>query len=191
MNKELKKINAMLAEKEKQREEIQANAATNTKELMEAKAALTGMLDSAETPEEYKKLLADLRDTEATIEFCKKKQMQADNAKYLTPAEYKEIKNKLQEIFAETQGEYKQKLDAKIDELIALKKSLEDETDKLNFLLIKANELSGSNAVTFKAMSFFAPAFDPFNYHNPFYKAFGEMNNLEQLHLVGAPGGKK
>lgn len=190
MSKEIKKITAFIADKEKERKESQADAANNVTEMIEAKTALEGMIECARTPEEYKKLLADIRDTEATIEFCKKKKMQADNAKYLTPEEYKEIKETLQGIFKEMQAEYKQKLDAVIDNLIALQAELENSAGQINDLLSRADNLAGGKTMPLDPMSFFTPAFDPINIHNPFYKAFAEKRKIEFLYKDKLGGNK-
>ena len=118
MNKNIKKIASMLEEKEKEHNSIVEKAANDLKATNEELSSIQVAIDSADNPGEYRKLLQERRDYEATKEFCEKKLVEANNHT-ISKEDNKEILSAIKQGFEEIQAEHKKTIEKTIDLLIS------------------------------------------------------------------------
>lgn len=118
MNKNIKKIASMLEEKEKEHNSIVEKAANDLKATNEELSSIQVAIESADNPGEYRKLLQERRDYEATKEFCEKKLVEANNHT-ISKEDNKEILSAIKQGFEEIQAEHKKEIEKTIDILIS------------------------------------------------------------------------
>jgi len=144
-NKEIAKAFSLLDAKSK--EHVEKIKQTD-KDLNEAKATLEELkakLATAKDTEEYKKLLAEIKDTEGNIGFYSQK------AKLLvfSTEDYKEVvtaSKNAHEALKKEQGEL---INKKIDELIDLISDYEASIKEINSILLKAGKLAGKTPTVY------------------------------------------
>lgn len=144
MNKEIKKAQAILNEKDSTRKEAIAKAEAEKAEVKEKLAVITNALQNAKGAEEYKKMLAEKRDYEAVLEFCDKRIAQA-GAVTLSPEDYKSITDTIKAAHDVSKNEH---LAAILDECKKLNKlfaAFEADTKELNEIAKQAAILRGTN----------------------------------------------
>ena len=170
MNKEVKKAADLMSKKEAEKA---AAIAKIDKELNATRARLEDLkakLSAGETAEEYKKMLADIRDNEAVIAFFEQKRKEAE-AQGLTPAEYMSITREVKAAAAKIQAEQRNALLAEIEKLTSLLTAYDEDITELNAILVKAAQLHKCNPMTVNAQEI-APANSEMNYYvQAFYKA--------------------
>ena len=147
MNKELKKAAALLEEKEKARAAIIAKAEKELKETQKVLNDLNTKLANAESAEEYKKLLAEIRDNEAVKAFCVSR-LETAKAAALKHDEYLAIRAELTNAFNSIQAEQGAILGAEIAKLQTAFNNYDSQVQELNALLSKAGKLANHASIT-------------------------------------------
>lgn len=180
MNKELKKISSMLSEKETKKNETIARSEAEYKETETKLADLHTKLENAENAEQYKTLLADIRDNEAVLAFCSKKLEEARN-KTLTSSEYNAIADEAIKAFGAIQAESRPAIIAEIEKLEKLLSVYDSEVMELNRILRRASELCGTSApMTLNAQTITAKEPEYSNYIGTFYKNKSSRDFLQR-----------
>ena len=145
MNKDIKKASSLLEEKETKRKAVIAKTEAELKATNDKLTALHSALEKADNAEQYKTLLAEIRDNEAVKKFCEKKVAEA-KSNILTSEEYKtitsECKKSYDSIKAETEKALFEEFE-KIDKLISV---ADAEISELNEVLKKATTLNNNKA---------------------------------------------
>lgn len=144
MNKEVQKAIATLNEKEAKSREAIEKAAAEVKATNDKLSELKSALDKASGRDEFIKLSGEIRDNEAALEFCKKKEKEA-RAGALSAEEYASIKATAKDAFEKAAAEHRKAITAEIDKLAKLITAYDEDADTLRNLLQKAATLANTN----------------------------------------------
>ena len=177
MSKEIKKAAAILAEKEKAQAAALAKLETDYKTTGEKLASLQADLDKATDAEEYKRLLSDIRDNEAVIQFCNKKINELKAQGILTDAEYKAIEAEALAAFAAIKKAQSKAINEEINKLNDLLTAFDADTAEINALLLRAAQLKGRNPLIMNAQTITENT--PENRH--YIEAFYRVKNAREM----------
>jgi len=169
MNKEIKKAAALLTDKENKKAQLLAKLETDYKAEGAKLAKLQERLNAAADAEEYKNLLSDIRDSEAVLQFCKKK-IAETSAQGLTDAEYHAIANEAKAAFDAIKKTQGAEINAQIEKLNELLTAFDADTAEINALLLKAAQLKGCSPVIYNAQTIAANTPDNRHYIEAFYR---------------------
>ena len=180
MNKEIKKAYSFIEEKENRRNQNIAKAEADLKSCKEKLYSLNTALEKADNAETYKSLLQDIRDYEATKEFCEKKLSEA-KAPVLSPEEHSQLVKVIRSSFADYQKDQRSVIFAEIEKLVNLLYAYDSEVTDLNNLIIKVNSLYKLNVLSmFNAQTITANDPD----ERCFIEAFYKMKSSKELMKV-------
>ena len=144
MNKEVQKAITTLNEKEAKSREAIEKAAAEVKATNDKLSELRAALEKARDRDEFIKLSGEIRDNEAALEFCKKKEKEA-RANALSAEEYASIKATAKDAFEKAAAEHRKAITAEIDKLEKLFAAYDEDTETLRNLLKKAATLANMN----------------------------------------------
>lgn len=156
MSKEVQKAITTINEKEAKIREVIEKAAAEVKATNDKLSELRAALDKASGRDEFIKISGEIRDNEAALKFCQKKEKEA-RAGALSAEEYASIKATAKDAFEKAAAEHRKAIAAEIDKLEKLIAAYDEDADTLRNLLKKAatlaNETDESGIVN-------APLFD-------------------------------
>ena len=145
MNKEIKKASSLLNEMETKRTATIAKAEAELKATDEKLKALRAALDKADSAEQYKTLLAEIRDNEAVKKFCGKKVAEA-KANIMTAEEYKAITSECKKYYDSLKADTEKALLEEIEKMNKLISAADAEIAEMNEILKKATALNNNKA---------------------------------------------
>lgn len=144
MNKEIKRVSEVLAERKAERDEVIAKARADLKATSDTLTSLRASLENADGAEQYKTILHDIKDNEAVLEFCEKRLHEAENTA-LSDAEYSDVINEVRTAFKAIKDEHAKVINSAIDKLLKLLEVYDNEVSELNDIVDRAGELHKSS----------------------------------------------
>ena len=165
MNKELQKAIATLNEKEAKSREAIEKAAAEVKATNDKLSELKSALDKASGRDEFIKISAEIRDNEAALKFCQKKEKEA-RAGALSAEEYASIKATAKEAFEKACAEHRKAIKAEIDKLEKLFTAYDEDAETIRNLLANAARIANKSN-DYNPTS--TPLFDAVKEGNTFY----------------------
>ena len=147
MSKEVKKVYSLIEEKKKMRDQLIIKIEAELKTCNEKLTALNTALEKSESAEQYKSLLQEIRDYEATKEFLEKKLNEA-RAYLLSSEDCNNIVKAINSSFVELQKEQRDIIVAEIDKLMKLLFAYDSEVAELNKLVTEVNSITKSNVLS-------------------------------------------
>lgn len=138
MSKEVKKAIALLDEKEIQTRELIAKAEADLNATNAKLSDLRARLNNADSADQYKELIHEIRDNEAVLSFCEKR-IKSLKESTLTPDEYKIILAEITRSFGDVQVEYFKQVKTEVDKLLKILSSYDNEVAELNSALSRVN----------------------------------------------------
>lgn len=174
MFKDVKKVSAILAEKEKdQRAEIE-KAEKDLADTLNQLAELKASLEKASTPEEYKTVLHDIRDTEAVQAFCENRVTIAMES-VLSNEEYNEIVSEVGATFSDVLDYYSKLIFPEVDKLIKIMDDYEKDVAELNTVLSDAGRLKDVAPALLQTRKIIPDPTQGFNKRRFFIEAYYSM----------------
>lgn len=146
MNKEVQKAIATLNEKEAKSREAIEKAAAEVKATNDKLSELKSALDKASGRDEFIKLSGEIRDNEAALKFCQKKEKEA-RANALSAEEYASIKATAKDAFEKAAAEHRKAIKAEIDKLEKLFTAYDEDAETIRDLLNNAARLANNGSV--------------------------------------------
>ena len=143
MNKEIKKASSLLEEKETKKKAVIAKTEAELKAVDDKLTALYSALDKADNAEQYKTLLAEIRDNEAVKKFCEKKVSEAKSTT-LTKDEYEAIASNCKNSFNTLKAETEKALSEEFEKINKLLSATDADVIELNEVLRKAALLNNN-----------------------------------------------
>ena len=165
MNKEVQKAIATLNEKEAKSREAIEKAAAEVKATNDKLSELKSALDKASGRDEFIKISAEIRDNEAALKFCQKKEKEA-RAGALSAEEYASIKAMAKDAFEKACAEHRKAIKAEIDKLEKLFVAYDEDAETIRNLMSNAARLA-NNSSEYPPTN--APLFDAVKEGNTFY----------------------
>lgn len=165
MNKDVQKAIDILNEKEAASREAIDKAAAEVRATEATLIELRAALDNAGGRDEYIKIAAQIRDNEAALSFCQKREQEA-RAKTLLPEELEQIQTTAKGAFDKAKAEHKKAIKAEIDKLEKLFAAYDTDAETVTNLLTKAARLANKDISTNIAGE---PLFDAIKESNSFY----------------------
>ena len=194
MNKNIKKISSMLEAKEKEHNFIVEKAAKDLKATNEELSSIQAAIDSADNPEEYRKLLQDKRDFEATKEFCEKKLAEANNHT-ISKEDNKEILSAIKQGFEEIQAEHKKTIEKTIDLLISQLREYDSDSEIYKEFASRLSALTKEKALLIQPATLYSitDTNNPYRFIvNGYYELRKNEDLRDQIHRgVRVIGGRK
>lgn len=142
MSKELKKTLSLINEKEALNREILSKVTVEIESTEAKLQSLKAELDSAESSDQYKELMKEIRDYEDVLKFCKKKKAVAES-NTLTDAEYKAVLAELKKARDSMKMECKKQLIADVEKLTSTLSMWDLFVTESNGVAARINGLSG------------------------------------------------
>lgn len=146
MNKEVQKAITTLNEKEAKSREAIEKAAAEVKATNDKLSELRAALDKASDRDEFIKLSGEIRDNEAALKFCQKKEKEA-RACALSAEEYESIKATAKDAFEKAAAEHRKVIKAEIDKLEKLFTAYDEDAETIRDLLNNAARLANNGSV--------------------------------------------
>lgn len=153
MTKDLQKVTKLLDEKEAKRAERVAKAQADLKLNQDKLATLRDGLEKAESGEQFKTILSDIRDYEAVVEYDKKLVRDAESS-ILSEDEYKSVAATLRKNYEDIQSDKVSVIDADIAKLLEDLSAYHVEIEDLNMIANRVNSYhknSQSQPLSFNA----------------------------------------
>lgn len=144
MNKDLKKIQALIEEKKKQQREIIEKADVELKTAKKECEEIQKQLDAVNTADNYKELLQKKRDAEDVVKFFQKRLNETSKI-VIEKADAQSIRARIEKINIDETEKARADIDKCIMEFIAVMKSYESILTDLNTAETELNGLSGEN----------------------------------------------
>lgn len=148
MTKDLQKVNKLLDEKEAKRKDRVSKAETDLKLNQDKLSTLRASLEKAESGEQFKTILSDIRDYEAVVEYDKKLVRDAESS-ILSEDEYKSVAATLRKNYEDIQTDKMSIIDADIAKLLEDMSAYHVEIEDLNSVAARVNSYHKSNPITF------------------------------------------
>lgn len=145
MNKEIQKAITSLEAKESESREAIEKAAAEVRETNAKLIELRASLDKASGRDEYIKIASEIRDNEAALSFCMKKEKEA-RAGALGAEEFANVRTMAKEAFAKASAEHRKAIKAEVDKLEKLINAYEADATEIHNLIEKAASLAHKNA---------------------------------------------
>ena len=178
MNKEIKKVTALLDERENKKKTSLAKAEAELKECGEKLTALNSAIEKADNAEDYKRLLQEIRDYEAVMKFCEKRITEIKSST-LSPEEYSKLKSTVKDSFDSLQNEQASIIFAEIDKLNKLLSDYDSEVDELNQVLSRACKVSGaSSPLILNSQTIVNKNGDPQSYYRTYIDTYYKVKTL-------------
>ena len=165
MNKEVQKAIATLNEKEAKSREAIEKAAAEVKATNDKLRELKSALDKASGRDEFVKISGEIRDNEAALKFCQKKEKEA-RAGVLSAEEYESIKATAKDAFEKAAAEHRKAIKAEIDKLEKLFAAYDEDAETIHNLMNNAARLA-NNGNEYTPTN--VPLFDAVKEGNTFY----------------------
>ena len=191
MNKDVQKAFASLNEKEAKSREAIEKAAAEVKATNEKLSELKSALDKASGRDEFIKISAEIRDNEAALMFCQKKEQEA-RANVLTGEEYASIKAMANETLSKVRAEHRKAIIAEADKLEKLIATYDEDVATIGKLIAEASRLANNKE---HISSIPTPLFDATKESATFYPhimhAYGHYKTVSLLQQKAAIRPKK
>lgn len=169
MNKEVKKAQAMLTEKNRIFEEQLAKAEAEKAETAAKLADVTKALENAKGAEEYKKLVAEKRDYEAVLEFCNKNINNIKKAS-LSQEDYQAISGTVKAAYEAAKKEQLAAILEESKKLTKLFEAFEADVSELNEIAKQAAVLRGTTPTVILTQSEYSKDTNTRFYHEAYAK---------------------